>query len=351
MTLAQAPESPDTGSDPILHPFLRATTAAESDRHLRELLEECAAPIMRRVLERKFYATATDTEDVLSSVREELIGQLLLLREGAKPEPIANFRAYVGAVTYGTWAEHLRRTHPARSMLLDRLRYLFENRTRQRGFAIWSGAAGERWCGFESWQTREPMAASPKMQWLLLDPTAAARDTFGAADFKATPLAKLITELFHWLDQPISLPQLVEIIAELLEISDRQESLDFPAAAGESAPNELTDPSPSPVDALKWNEYLRWLWEQSAQLSLAQRCAFLFHSPALREFELCGIGSIRQIAALLELPAEELARIWKEIPLNDFAIGVRLGRERQQVINLRRVARDHLARAWKEWIK
>ncbi len=351
MTLGLVRERPETGSDPLLQPFLCAATDLERDQHLRHLLEIEADPIMRRVLERKRYTSVSDSEDVLSAVRMELIQQLLLLREGEKPEPIASFRAYVGAVTYGTWAEHLRRAHPARSMLLDRLRYLLENRTQRHGFALWSGELGERWCGLSRWRTTDPAAASPRLQWLVLDPAAAAEQVFAGANYTAMPLAVLVTALFDWLDQPISLRQLVEVLGELLGISDRQESLDLPGEARETSPNELIDPAPTPIEQLKWNEYLRWLWAEAARLSLAQRTAFLLHSPALREFELAGIASIRQAAALLELSAEELARIWKEIPLDDFAIATRLRRERQQVINLRRVARDRLARAWKEWIK
>ena len=38
------------------------------------------------------------------------------------------------------------------------------------------------------------------------------------------------------------------------------------------------DPALSPVDAMKWQEYLRWLWNEITQLSRPQRMAFLLHS-------------------------------------------------------------------------
>jgi hypothetical protein len=345
-------------SDPLLHPFLRAKTSAESEQHLQRLLEVEAGPVMRRILKRKAQASsprgnlaANELEDVYSSVREELIRQLLMLRSGEKTKPLANFRAYTGAIAYATWAEHLRRAYPARSKLADRLRYLLEGRTDLRGLVLWSGESGERWCGLERWRGTTPAESSANAQRLYADPAATALDAFGDANFKTMPLPLLVRGLFTWLEQPIPLRQLVDVIAELLEISDRKETLDHAGSVGAAVPVDLADPAPSAIDALKWNEYLHWLWTESERLSLPQRIAFLLHSPVLREFELSGIGSIGRIAKLLEMPPETLAGIWKDIPLGDLEIGARLERERQQVINLRRVARDRLGAAWKEWIK
>lgn len=352
----------EVGSDPLLQPFLQAATAAESERHLLHLIESEAGPVIRRVLHRKLRPSdtygraftssdaANDFDDVMSGAREELIRQLALLRDGVKAEPIVNFRGYAGAVTYSVWAEHLRNAYPARSMLLNRLRYLLENRTSQRGFALWDGPSGERWCGFEKWRGGNPSGPTPKLQWLLVEPAVAAREAAGEADFKSMNPAKLLAELFAWLEQPIELRHLVDVMGELLEISDRKESLDAVSPAGTS-PAETADPAPSPVDALKWHEYLRWLWSELIELSVPQRTAFLLHSDVAREFEICGIGSIRNMAAILELPAEAMARYWNEIPVEDFTIAKLLKRERQQVINLRRVARDRLAAAWEKWIK
>lgn len=106
----------------------------------------------------------------------------------------------------------------------------------------------------------------------------------------------------------------------------------------------------SPIDALKWQDYLRWLVTALGPLSVPQRTAFLLHSDVTIELDSAGIASLRQIAALLGIDAAELAEIWKSIPLDDLTIAGRLGLQRQQVINLRRAARDRLGAAWKEWI-
>jgi hypothetical protein len=53
---------------------------------------------------------------------------------------------------------------------------------------------------------------------------------------------------------------------------------------------------------------------------------------------------MRELAAALEMSAEELAAAWDHLPLEDAAIGKILGASRQQVANLRKCARERLSR-------
>jgi hypothetical protein len=108
-------------------------------------------------------------------------------------------------------------------------------------------------------------------------------------------------------------------------------------------------PHPSPAEELVWKEYLEWLWQQIRILSDRQRRAFLLHFEILREFELLGIASIRSIAVALDFAPERFAELWNQIPLVDLTIAKMLDCTRQQVINLRRVARDKLGEAWQSW--
>ena len=57
-----------------------------------------------------------------------------------------------------------------------------------------------------------------------------------------------------------------------------------------------------------------------------------------------GLVTMRGIAEVLEIPAPELAALWRTLPLDDAAIAMRLGITRQQVINLRKSARARLGR-------
>jgi hypothetical protein len=61
-------------------------------------------------------------------------------------------------------------------------------------------------------------------------------------------------------------------------------------------------------------------------------------------FPMLGVASLRQIAGRLAMPAEDLARIWGCLPLNDQRIGEHLRLDRQRVINLRKSARERLGR-------
>jgi hypothetical protein len=336
---------PQGESDPVLAAYLGARSPAEIDAQLARLLTIQADPLIAAILRARQTSggsvdASSDAEDTASATRERLIGQLGALRDEARA-PIRDFRAYVATTTYTVWAESLRARHPQRALFLNRLRYLLENRTAQKGFAIWQDAGGTKWCGLSSWGER-PGQRSPKYEWLIVDPVAAAREAVGGVDPARLILADVVARVFRWLGGPMELRDLTNALVELPGVVKTPEIL----------PNEQTsaiDPRQSPAEDLIWKEYLGWLWRELNELSERQRRAFLFHSEVLREFELLGIASIRSIAGALLLSAQELAELWNRIPLDDLTIAPMLGCTRQQVINLRRVARDNLSEAWRAW--
>jgi hypothetical protein len=85
-------------------------------------------------------------------------------------------------------------------------------------------------------------------------------------------------------------------------------------------------------------------------LPVRQRVALLLNlrddrgGSALAILPLLNIASIREIADVLEMAAEDLAALWNELPLEDAAIARRIGATRQQVSNLRKCARERLLR-------
>jgi RNA polymerase sigma factor (sigma-70 family) len=334
--------SPPAESDPLLQSYLEAGPDTASGAPLAALFALHAEPIIDQIVRAKRSRTKESSEaaDVASAAREHLIRQLTALRTGER-EPIRDFRSYVASVTYSAWSEFLRERHPQRAMLLNRLRYLLENRTTKKGFALWDDADGARWCGFSSWRERMG-GASPKLQWLLVDPTAAADEALHGADPAGLILPDLVARLLRWLGGPIELRDLTTALSELSGFTKDQ------AQASEESSAEA-DPRSSPAEELIWKEYLRWLWQEISALSERQRRAFLLHSDVLRDFDLLGIASIRSAATCLELEATELATLWNRLPLDDLTIAKMLDCSRQQVINLRRVARDKLGEAWRNW--
>jgi hypothetical protein len=323
-------------ADSLLEQYLSANDS-EAESALQRLLETEAAPIFERTLRRRA-GNAAEEEEVTSAARSLMLAQLLALRRGERSAPIENFRGYASQVAYSAWAESLREKNPQRNMLLNRLQYLLENRTARKEFALWE-SGGRKWCGLERWERTERLT-TPKLQWLHSDAAAVSREIFrrrGLTD----DLTTLVTRLLEWLETPIELHDLLTSVAEIWQISDRTAPLE--AAGGEES-GQI-----SPEEELAWQEYLRWLWREMERLSPQQCAAFILHSEVLAEFEEYGIASLRTLAPRIGLPQEILATLWREIPLNDLRIADALSCTRQQVINLRRVARDKLGKAWTEF--
>ena len=112
----------------------------------------------------------------------------------------------------------------------------------------------------------------------------------------------------------------------------------------------LPDPAPDAATALERRTYLALLWEEIRQLPPRQAAALILNlrdgqgRNAVTLLPLTGIATMREIARTLDMPAERFAEIWNRLPLEDAAIAESLGITRQQVINLRKSARERLAR-------
>lgn len=336
-------------TDPALRIFCEAKTEAKANQILEQLIEETAEPLIRKILKGKFaqlrrqVGSEWDFEDVYSSARSNLIGRLLRLRNHPGGNGVSNFAAYTAKIAYAAWSDYTHSRCPSLTKVRYRLQYLFENRTNQKGFALWEGKDGEVWCGFAGWDPAAIGAAhrNVRRSRLIESPKAVAAEVFSEREPKHLGLAELAAELLNWLGTPVELNALAVAAAELLEVFD-ESSVPLPPDGNLLEVPGLVDAQPTPIDEAKWREYLAWLAAEVARLPLRQRTAFLLHSSATTEFELNGILSIRQLAALLERPVDEVAGFWKDLPLDDRRTAQLLGLERQQVINLRRVARDTL---------
>lgn len=343
---APVPADLISSCDPVLHAFLVAEGSGTTEEALRLLVEEEAVPVIVRVAERKGIGDAdVDHEEIISAAREQVIKQLLAFRSGDRTKPILQFRNYVARVAYASWVERLRSEKPRFSMLINRVRYLLENRTVRQSFALWEGKSGEEWCGLKGARGRHS-EVSPRGQFLIVDPKAAAREIFGRSGWQHLGLARLVERVLGWVGCALEFRDLVGITAELLQISDRTEALD---PTNELRIDDQLTEALSPREEAAWNEYLRWLWNEIGHLPARQSAAFLLNSNVLRDFELLGVASIRSLAPRFEMDPEHLAVLWQRLPLDDNAIAAELNCTRQQVINLRRVARDQLGRAWREF--
>ena len=339
------------GTDPRLHPFLEASSVNGQDVELARLMEAATAWIVRVARHRARWTSDPEMEDAVSEARIQVLNCLQRLRrEGDALPPVADFEAYTCALAAKTCAQIQRQRDPERAKVVNRLLYLLTKCTTQQGFAFRAAAGGEHWVGFDGWQSPapEPPGEARRLQ-LLTDPRAAAAVIFGAGGWSSLPLPDLVAGLLAWLGEPLKFSELADAVARLQEAPVPLFVLARDAPEEEAAGADAVDPGPSPCDDLRWKEYLAWLWQQTAQLTLPQRSAFLLHSHCLHELEFAGLTSVRQAAGALGLAAERMAELWNALPLDDLAIGALLGVGRQRVINWRKAARIQLGRAWQQW--
>lgn len=340
-----------TQTDELLLPFLAAGDETEEEAALMELVTAHVAPVVRRTLGRKlqFYASPgarrpahPDAEEVYHDVQLQLLRRLRALKADPVGKPITNLLGYVAVVTSVACDEYLRRKYPRRRHLKDKLRYQLTTRAE---FALWESAEGVWLAGLAGWAGR----AAPSLP----DPAALAAK-LGAADPHAQSTQELLHAVFAAAGAPLELDHLTALVARLWGVEDRpHESLD----GGGALAGQLVNPQADQTTAAESRQLLERLWEEIGRLPRRQRVALLcnLRNPhgvnVIALLPATGVATVEEIAAVLEIPLAEFERLWAELPLDDLRLAAYLGATRQQIINLRRSARDRLARRLKDWTR
>jgi DNA-directed RNA polymerase specialized sigma24 family protein len=357
--------------DPMLLPFLQAKGEPESRRQLERLLKD-AEEVILGILRRKVRASggslgggASRDQQTIEDLRGEVMLRLLQRLNGLKDvpggEPITHFRGLAATATYHVYNDYLRAKHPRRAALKKKLAYLLMGRTNQQGLALWTTAAGEQRCGFTDWQGAERAGArGGPYQQLLDDPQRFAQSALrGEVATQMNP-GDLLAALFSAVGGPMEFNDLVHAVAELWGVRDQAEQLPETDAEGEEEErfDKAVDPRENVVATeVEQREHLRRLWAEIRELSPRQCAALLLNLKdaegcgVIELLELRGIASFREIAEVLAMPAEQFARLANDLPIDDTAIAAMLGCTRQQVINLRKVARERLERRVRGWEK
>ncbi len=345
--------------DEVLRSFLQATDETVSQHLLARLINEYAHPVIEKIISYKMRVSSENVQDVQESedVYNNVLMSLLTRLRAAKLQPennvINNFRSYVATVTYNACANLLREKYPQRHILKNRLRYFL---THEPGFALWESDQKEWLCGFDSWHTeRKPLAGSSQLQSLSTKLQPSLASGFAVENLHRTKLKELLSTIFNQLQQVIEIDELVKLVADICGLQDRAASIDdndtSPVPVAESLPDKCANIE---LD-FERRTYLRKLWEEICQLPEKQRAALLLNlkdaqgSCGIALFPLTGIADFQQIAMALSLSTEELSQLWNDLPLDDSTIAASLGITRQQVINLRKSARERLARRLKDY--
>jgi hypothetical protein len=315
-------------NDPLLAPLIRADeTSAEAA--IERLLIDTAQPLIQRVLTR--YAGAgrplsmEDAEDLAGTVQLRLLLKLRRLRTSAE-DAVENFAKYVAMVAYHAVHDLFRTRFPQRNRLRNRLYYTAVHDSR---FSLWPSADGPV-CGLRAWKSSDPVADEVLIEASSV--TSAMRDRDHPAD--------ALQAVFTVIGRPVLLDVLVPFLAALWHVIDL-----VPLAAVAIPSSE-----PAVTERLEWQQYLGVLWKEIQELRPLQRKALLLNLRdggtvnVLSLLVRTGTASFNDVAAALEMHPGQLAAIWDDLPIGDLRIAELLRITRQQVINLRKSARERLNR-------
>lgn len=312
--------SPPSGGVPRLP---AASTEEEKARALEALVLQRAEPVVRRVVRARLRDDASwagqDAEDVRSRALMRVVARLRGALQGG--QPVHDVEGYAAAVARRACDDHLREKYPYRWRLKNQLRYVLSHDPR---FALWEAPDGWQ-AGLAGWRSERPV---PTPRW-----PPACPGPVSPADFLAA--------LFAQSGGPLHFEAVVSCAAGCWPVRDRR-----PRDVGRLADRLRADACTTVAERLE----LGRLWREILTLPLRQRVALLLNlrdddgGDAIAVFPATGVASVGQIAAAIEVPEADLARIWSRLPLEDQEIAARLGITRQQVINLRKSARARLAR-------
>jgi DNA-directed RNA polymerase specialized sigma24 family protein len=347
-------ELPAAQSDPALEPFLAAEDEREAEQALARLISEVVNPLVKQIVSYKLRACAGkenytgpgEVEDLCSETLVNLLARLSEIRSRRTPEGIRNLRGYVAVTAYRACYEYLRRKYPQRHSLKNKLRYLL---THQPEFALWETEEGEWMAGLSGWSSRAPTRAqvasthAPSNDTRSFEHKSATHTVAAAANLK-----ELLTSIFQRAGRAIELDELVGIVAEAWNIKDHPASNEID---NERTPLENIADERRHVDReVDGRIYLERLWVEISRMSPCHCAALLLNlkdahgACAIELFLITGVTSFKHLADALGQTEEWLASIWNRLPVDDLTIAEHLGLSRQQVINLRKSARQRLAK-------
>jgi DNA-directed RNA polymerase specialized sigma24 family protein len=298
------------------------TRTVELGRILDVEVRERASSILRGYVRTGWPLVPADIDDIAGQVTVNMLRKLLALTV-IEEESVQNLEAYVVTLTRNCVRNFMRTRSPERARMKARFRYLFMQDER---LAMW---------------TRDRLTLVGLAPW----------SNTGRAQAEEGEVRAAVTE--EWSDDRPP----VERILRILRRVGRPVNLSHFLSACMSLESHYTPPEPVSEPATDRHEhivearqYLRILWSEIQTLPPAQRAALLLNlrepgsGNALTLFLSSRIASLREIAESVSMSAEELNGIWEELPLDDLRIATVLGRSRQQVINLRKSARERLTR-------
>lgn len=334
--------------DNLLLTFIQESDDEKADLCLTHLIEEHAAPIVREILGASLRihfdgagSSKQDAGDLFNDIVVNLVSRLRQIKLNPAQAGIADFRSYVAGTAYNACNLYLRQKFPRRSRLKNRLRYLLSHHA---GFALWPTEDSGMICGWVQWQGQTSYTSTGVLEKIRQDTGEWVREVnLTSVGCARGELTNLLQAVFQWCGSPVKLDDLVNVVAEICREKD------LPDEPIETVMN-VAAPVLGFETTLELQRNLKTLWGEICQLPSRQRVALLLNFRDSHGQELVSLlpytraATIEQISQSLDIPLEEFLKLWNDLPLDDLAIAELLGATRQQVINLRKCARERLER-------
>lgn len=306
-------------NDPALRRLILLDEEAEARRELDEIVESRVLPVVYRVID-----SYTRPGQVLDGLQRDEIASAIVLRvierlhavRSDESHAIGRLDEYVVVLSNHAVSDELRERHPRRARLRNQLRYVL---ARSQAIASWH-AARALVCGRAEWTGRTDVA----------DPFASA----GGMPADDGSLERSVLRILDHLGAPVRVETLLSFLIENTE----------------EEPEEAAGVQPSPADAFEIRESIFAVWREILELQPQQRAALLLNLREASEVNvislliLANVATFEEVAEAAGLTPVQLEALWPTLPIPDADIAVRLGVTRQQVINLRKAARERLAR-------
>lgn len=314
-----------------------------SDRQHRE--EEALVLGARERMRRRLAGRGVPAEE-MDDLCQEALERLLYAarhREAIGDAPIGNLDAYTLTVADSVFEDYLRRTRPNWHRLKRRLVYLLDGKAGGTLFARWKLTAD--WLGgFARWRGL-PFLLSPRYLTLLENRDAFCQQAFADRAPEQTPLPELLASLCRWLGTPLEINDLTTRIAALQNLSEPT-LLQLEGAPNDNAPErwlaaDTEEIASKVVNALSDEAFRVRLWQIISDLPMRQRVALLL---GMTPDTLLLLARVGVLADALEWPRAALQTLWPSLPLADAAIAPYLDATPKQVANLRKCARERIAR-------
>src|SRR5215213_5961580 len=305
--------------DVLLEPLLLEASDERADELLSQLISVHAGQVIKGVIRYKLHLSShratqqAEADDLCQEALVQLLARLRQFRSRPGAYPIADVRGMAAVIAHRTCSGWMRRQFPERHALKNRLHYLL---TRQRGLALWQAEDGKLLAGFAAWQGQKKAASAARLGELSDGEGLPARARMLQGGGQQA-LGDALAAIFDHVGGPVEFDELVRALAALLGVRDRPiESLSenedaggLPTAAGESDPAWHTEK----------RMFLQRLWEELQLLPPNQRAALLLNlkdaggSGCITLFPATGVATLRQLAEVLGMSADEFARLWSEL--------------------------------------